>query len=317
MGTPWTPEPVPTGETPHVVVGVDGSPASVRALTYARAEASRTGARLRVLHVLPDVEVFGAPYVVPEEDLRRAGRELVEEALREADIDPADVDVVLRRGHPVGALLEAAREAELLVVGADQRSLAARILTGNTSSGVASGSTTAVVVVPGTRREPAADAPVVVGVDDPRHSFRVLGEAFARAAALGTRLTVLHAWQLPSGYEDVIADRVAAAEWEARAHREIEPLVAEWTGVFPTVPVEVVVRHDQAAHALVRASEHSAELVLVRRAHGIPGARHLGATARAVLRAAHCPVRVVPPVHAVDVPHPAQRASMTVVGGSR
>lgn len=316
MGTPWTPEPVPTGETPHVVVGVDGSPASVRALTYARAEASRTGARLRVLHVLPDVEAFGAPFVVPEEDLRRAGRELVAEALAEAGIDTDEVDVVLRRGRPVGALLDAAREAELVVVGADQRSLAARVITGNTTAGVAAGSSATVVVVPEDRRDTEEGAPVLVGVEDPRHSFRVLGEACARAAALGTRLTVLHAWHLPTGYEDVIADRVAAAEWEARAHREIEPLVAEWTGVFPTVPVEVVVCHDQAAYALVRASQDCAELVLVRRSHGIPGARHLGATARAVLRAAHCPVRVVPSGHVVDVPQPAQRGSMSIVGGA-
>lgn len=301
--------------TPRVVVGIDGSPASVRALTYAHAEATRAGARLRVVHVLPDLDTFGAPFVVPEADLRRSGEEVVADVLQRAGTAAEDVEVVLRHGRPVHVLVDEAREAVLLVVGADRQSLAARLLTGNVTSGVAAGATAPVAVVPETwEGSPGAGAPVVVGVEDPRHAFRVVGEACARADLLGTGVVVLHTWQVPAAYEDVIADRVANAVWEERARRELEPLVAEWSEAFPKVPVEVVVRHGQAAHVLVQDSGASAELVLGRPAHGVPLTRHLGATARAVLRSAHCPVRVVPPGRLVEVPSPALQGSRSVVG---
>lgn len=301
--------------SPRVVVGIDGSPASVRALTYARAEAARSGTGLRLVHVLPDLDTFGAPFAVPEEDLRRSGRELAADVLRRAGVPADEAEVVLRHGRPGHVLIQEARDALVLVVGADRQSLAARLLTGNVTTGVAAGATTPVVVVPETwEGDPDAGAPVLVGVEDPRHAFRALGEACARAEALGTGVVVLHAWQLPAAYEDAIADRVANQVWEQRARHEIEPLVAQWHEAFPSVPVEVVVRHGQAAHLLVQESGTSAELVLGRPAHGLPGTRHLGATARAVLRSAHCPVRVVPPGRSVAVAPPAVHDSRSVVG---
>ena len=310
--------------SPRVVVGVDGSAASVRALTYAHAEATRAGTALRVVHVLPDLDTFVAPFVVPEEDLRQSGRQVVEDVLRRAAIPTegahaadgaVDVEVVLRHGRPGHVLVEEARAALLLVVGADRQSLAARLLTGNVTTGVAAGTVAPVVVVPETwPGAAAAGAPVVVGVEDPGHAFRAIGEACARADALRTRVVVLHTWQLPAAYEDAIADRVANEVWAERARRELAPLVAEWSEAFPGVPVQVEVRHGQAAHALVEESGTSAELVLGRPAHGIPGTRHLGATARAVLRGAHCPVRVVPPGRTVEVPPPALHDSHAIVG---
>jgi nucleotide-binding universal stress UspA family protein len=59
--------------------------------------------------------------------------------------------------------------------------------------------------------------------------------------------------------------------------------------------VETKVVHDYAPTALEQASRGADLLVLVRRAHGVPAATHLGGTARGVLRTAACPVRVVPP----------------------
>ena len=58
--------------------------------------------------------------------------------------------------------------------------------------------------------------------------------------------------------------------------------------------------HDHAGHALVEASRDADMVVIVRRAHGVPASVHLGGTARAVLRSAHCPVRVVAPNDEVE-----------------
>ena len=105
---------------------------------------------------------------------------------------------------------------------------------------------------------------------------------------------LLHAWKLASGYDDIVADRVAVHEWNERATDELERILAPWRASYPAVVVETTVEHDDAAHALERASHHADLLILVRRAHGVPASLHLGGTARAVLRTASCPVRVVP-----------------------
>lgn len=288
---------------PAVVVGVDGTPASVGAVRYGLEEARAAGCRLRLVHVLPEFEAFGSPYPLPDERLRTTGRAILQDALDAAGGRPGDpeVELVLRRGPRVPTLTALARAARVLVVGADHHAITTRLLTGNTTSGVAASSLAPVVSVPeGWRPDAHGSAPVLVGVKGSPHAHELLGTAFAAARRTGRGLVALHAWRLPSGYDDIIVDRVAAGEWEARAAADMESLVAEWRPGFPDVDVELRVVHDQAAHALVEASRSARELVLVRRAHGIPAAVHLGPTARAVLRSAHCPVRVVPPGLDVD-----------------
>ena len=75
-----------------------------------------------------------------------------------------------------------------------------------------------------------------------------------------------------------------------------------WRAVYPDVDATIRVVHDRPGHALVEASAAADLLVLVRRAHGVPSATHLGGTARGVLRHAECPVMVVPPTKAPELP---------------
>jgi nucleotide-binding universal stress UspA family protein len=64
---------------------------------------------------------------------------------------------------------------------------------------------------------------------------------------------------------------------------------------YPDVRVQVDVVHGQAAFALVDRSAEADLLLISRPAHG--GFVHfLGATARAVIRDATCPIEVVPPI---------------------
>ncbi|HTW16845.1 MAG TPA: universal stress protein [Nocardioides sp.] len=298
---------ISTGATATgVVVGVDGTPASINAARYARAEAARLDEPLRIVHVLPDYAPM-AIQMVPVAEINEGGRQVLRSvgAALEAAESPASeravpVKKVLRRGSRVASLVADARAARLLVVGADRRAIAQRLLTGNTSTGVAASSVAPVVSVPETWT-PAEHGVVLAGVKRPGRSTDLLAEAFAVARARGARLLVVHAWRLPSEYDDVIASRIAVDEWDARAHAELEAAVADWRASYPDVEVELRVVHDQPAHALVEASAQVDELVLVRRARGFPAAAHLGSTARTVLRQAHCPVRVVPPGHAAEV----------------
>jgi pimeloyl-ACP methyl ester carboxylesterase len=117
--------------------------------------------------------------------------------------------------------------------------------------------------------------------------------AFARAAELEAELTVVHGWQLPSGYDDAIVDETAVDDWRTRylqvLHRRLVPL----TETHPTVTAAVEIRHLHPADALIQAAKDSDLVVLGRGRLEHPLVSHLGSVARAVIRDAACPVEVV------------------------
>jgi len=285
----------PVGVGTDVVVGVDGSRASVEALRYGQGEVGRTGGTLRVVHVLPDYA--SAAYPIPMQEITDGGRAVLHAVLEQAGPSQVPVRTVLRHGTRVASLVADARAARLLVVGADRRALLGRLLTGNTSTGVAAGSPVPVVSVPEDWTDGSRGV-VLAAVKTPAAAGDLLGEAFSLAHGRGSRLLVLHAWQLPAEYDEARGTQTLHA-WAERARAELTAAVADWRRTYPGVEVELRVVHDQAAHALVVASREVDELVLVRRAHGFPAAAHLGSTARTVLRESQCPVRVVPPGHTV------------------
>jgi len=96
------------GPPPEIVVGIDGSSASIDALRWAVAEATQRRAPLRIVHVSPD-QASGSPAAVLNLTAVRAeidGRPTLETT--------SDV----RFGHVADQLIQAAASAQLLVVGA-------------------------------------------------------------------------------------------------------------------------------------------------------------------------------------------------------
>ena len=111
------------GKWKNVVVGVDGSPSSRTALTWAAAEAADHGADLVVLnvweHTLPPPagSLSVSERYVPDESQRTAEDlvELIKEVLGE---DPAVVvQPRVKQGNPAKVLIEQSEDADLLVVG--------------------------------------------------------------------------------------------------------------------------------------------------------------------------------------------------------
>jgi nucleotide-binding universal stress UspA family protein len=282
-----------------VVVGVDGTSGSRAAALYAVGEARRLGTPLKLVHVVPSYSRMPpAPMMaLPPIDLVATGERILERAGSEVRAVAPDltIETELRRGVRHHELAVAATDASQLVVGQDKRPLLDRLLLGNTVTGVASRAACPVTSVPHDWDPAAGHGIVVVGVKAPNHAEELLGEAFAVASARSAELLVLHAWKLPGAYDDIVADRVKTEEWTKRTTSEFNELLAPWRRVYPHVMVETKVVHDYAPTALERASRGADLLVLVRRAHGVPAATHLGGTARGVLRTAACPVRVVPP----------------------
>jgi nucleotide-binding universal stress UspA family protein len=281
-----------------IVVGVDGSTAGNAAVDYAVHEGRRTGSHLRLVHVVPRTSVMvPAPMMVMPQaaELDQRAHTILERAATQARDQAGGlfVEAELAHGPRAQALVEAAKDARMLVVGRDSRSMLDRMLLGDTMAGVACRAECPVVSVPSGWNAEDENGLVVVGVKSLDHSDALLEDAFAVAAATGARLQVLHAWRLPSAYDDIIATRVGEPRWDDRDTRELDEVIEPHAVRHPEVRVTTKVTHDYAAHALEQAAKGADLVVLARRAYGFPASTHLGGTARHVLRTATCPVRVV------------------------
>ena len=105
-----------------IVVGIDGSPGSAKALEFAVAEARLRGSEVEAVHVwhVP-AAVYGggglAPAVIEPDDLEEGAKARLDEVVDGVDTEGVDVERVVREGQPAEVLVEEAERADLLVVG--------------------------------------------------------------------------------------------------------------------------------------------------------------------------------------------------------
>ena len=137
----------------RIVVGVDGSAAAGRALEFAIEEARLRHAELQVVHVWHYPLVASTGYAPPVEAevytaLEQAGHELVDDAVAEAQSAGVEAAGTVVEGPVAEALVEAAEEADLLVVGSRGRGGFAGLLLGSVSQQCAHHARCAVTIVP-------------------------------------------------------------------------------------------------------------------------------------------------------------------------
>ena len=279
-----------------ILVGADGSATGLRAVRYAAMAASKIGVPLRIVHVAPSYVPMPPVRPVEPPALGNTALEILRIAAREARAAAPAVEVQTRMltGSRIRTLAQASGQAQLLVLGSERRSDFARIWTGATGTEVSAHSTCPVVVVPPEWENAEEHRKVVVGFKSSKDSAELLGRGFAIAAERQAELVIVHAWKLPTAYDDIIESRVAVEEFRRLSIATIEPLVKDLRAAHPDVPVRIEALHAQAAYALV-AEAKDADLVLLMRSSSGPLPSHLGRTARAVLRDARCPVEVLVP----------------------
>jgi nucleotide-binding universal stress UspA family protein len=103
-----------------IVVGVDGSAASVSALRWALREAQLRGGEVRVVHAwsYPVASTFHEASHVMKLPFAENAASVLEKCIAAAEPDPGvDVEKTVVEGPAAPALIEAARDASLLVVG--------------------------------------------------------------------------------------------------------------------------------------------------------------------------------------------------------
>jgi nucleotide-binding universal stress UspA family protein len=278
----------------EIVVGVDGSADSDRAVRWALRAAAGTHRPVRFVHSEPRLLVDPLPPVV-EERLARAGR-VLDAALAVAASDFPEVTATAetRKGlglAPAEAVADAGAEAALLVVGARGHGGVAGLI-GSVSQHAVRRAAGPVAIV----RAPA-DARatrIVVGLDDSDLSMQALALAFELADAFAAPLTAIHAWHYTSLVGSVSGMPLPgplvggqAAE-QGGLDRTLEP----WRDKYPEVEVEAEVVPGPAARALRDASEHAAMVVVGSRGRGAVAGLVLGSVSQSLLHRAHCPVIV-------------------------
>lgn len=122
----------------RIVVGVDGSSGSRRALRWALVEADRSGADLAAVTVWTWDGVEGPMLAATDPSAQREHAERVSvQEVAEAVADhgaPVRLTRTVVEGHPVRELLTASRHARLLVVGRSGHSRLHRAVLGSVSS---------------------------------------------------------------------------------------------------------------------------------------------------------------------------------------
>jgi len=144
----------------RILVAVDGSHVSDRALDVALGLVKDQQARLRIVHVVDTVpEAIGA-YPVPDFDLYRqasleAGSNVLDEAIavaQRADVSAEPALVEMETSHPsIGVVKAAFRwSADLIVMGTHGRTGLMHLLLGSVAEGVVRDASVPVLLVRGT-----------------------------------------------------------------------------------------------------------------------------------------------------------------------
>jgi len=279
-----------------VVVGVDGSEESLRAVEWAALEARRHSAPLRIVSAPASVPRMHAYSASPTEiacALRGIAARALDAAItRSEEVAPGlPMTTGLLSGPPALAVAESGADASVLIVGARGAGGFAAMVLGSVSRYVASRAPCPVVVV---REESmAVHREIAVGVRDPQDTTRALAFAFEEAALRDADLVAVHTWYwLPAAQHRPapgVMDRISAG-----AASGLAAALEGWHEKYPAVRIRHDVIHGHPARVLASYSARADLVVLGRHGHPEGTGPGIGSIQHAVLDHAHGPVAVVP-----------------------
>ncbi|PAZ17353.1 universal stress protein [Streptomyces sp. SA15] len=278
-----------------MLVGLDDTANSWLAADWAAGEAELRGGMLRVVHAvhgITEAELELVSQGADQQVLDAAAGVLDDARARLASAHPGlRIETVLARDHPAEALLTAAEDADMLVVGTRGRGGFAGLLLGSVSLKVAAHAACPVVVARGNTERKAADG-IVVGVRDERDEEAVRF-ALAEADLLRAPVRVVHAWT-PLTHAGLMVPQVEDVDAERQVHARVLNHAARPVAEYPQVHVDTELAVGSPAAVLVEASAGAGLLVLPRHPPAGRLGLRLGTVVHAVLHHASCPVAVVP-----------------------
>jgi nucleotide-binding universal stress UspA family protein len=284
-----------------ITVGLDGSPESLAAADWAAREAQRRGLPLRLVHAW-----IWQPHDVPTAQDLQTQRHWALRVLREAEQDLSSrypgltIDTEQISEPATEVLLHQAASAEMLVLGSSGHGAIAGFLLGSVGQTVLARAKHPVVMVRANERSAAEGdgGEVVVGLQDLAAEAEPLLEfTFRAAAARGTALRAVHAWELPPLYgrgPEAGQAAVKAGALVERQEKALSDALQPWQERYPQVTVVQTIDLAFASGVVLQAAADAGLVVVGRRVHRPAFGMRLGPVAHAVLHHAAAPVAVVP-----------------------
>ncbi|KUI32624.1 universal stress protein [Mycobacterium sp. GA-2829] len=285
-----------------ILVGVDGSPGSEVALQWAAAEAQATGTPITLVHAVTPL-VSSWPTLPLQQAISATANHYAEDVLRRARqtvLNTAgtgrrlDIRCEIMFDGPAAVLINASKDAQMLVVGARGLGAVARVFVGSVSTALLHHAHCPVAVIHSRSggHLPRPDAAVVVGIDGSPASEAATALALDEASRRGVELVAVHAWsdtEIPSGVG------VDSDGWQQQAEEVLAERLAGRQDRYPDVSVHRIVVCDRPARVLIEASRDAQLVVLGSHGRGGFAGMLLGSVSSAVAQSVDVPVIVARP----------------------
>lgn len=294
----------------RILVGVNGSQGSHRALAWAAEDAVARGAVVDAVTVCrgggDDIEARYSPYQTshlidrPAHQMADEARQRLHAAVAEVAVGLPDVEFQARvlQGDPAETLCRQAEDADLLVVGACGRSTFSALLLGSVANKCVRHCQVTVVVVPtgpdGTPlHEPTRPGRIVVGVDMSAGSRRALRWALDEAAARSWSVQAVTVWARADSYGDADLSWPRDDAIGTQAKRELDKLVEEVTSEAPPVTVTSLAFEGDPSRRLSELARGAELLVVGDRGRGGLASLLLGSVASKCAHHSPHPIAIV------------------------
>ncbi|MFF8910658.1 universal stress protein [Streptomyces olivaceoviridis] len=295
-----------------ITVGLDGSPESRAAAEWAAHEAKLRGLPVQLVQVWePTAEPMAQAPLLGAETRQNWTEKVPREAAEGLRLRHPGVEVTIRHitGAPAEALVRAAQDAELLVLGSRGLSGIGGFLVGSVGLAVVACAERPVVLVrageqatdeheidpAGIPSTAAPFRPVVLGLDVGRPDEALLGFAFDAAARRNVPLRVVHGWNPPPYYAYGMALEPAVEREMAKGDAAmVTEVLRPWRQKFPDVEVVEQSYCGSPSALLIDASQEASLVVVGRRVRRSSVGAHTGPVTHAVLHHCTAPVAVVP-----------------------
>lgn len=281
-----------------VLICVDGSPESDAAVVWAAREAVMRSMPVTLLHVVAPV-VTGWPagqlHAGMPEWQKDDAQKVIDQASKVLVSDlgetkSPEVHTEIVYSSVVQTLIQASKDARMIVVGSQGVGTLGRLLLGSVTTSLLHHSHCPVAVIHSDWRMTLdSDRPVLVGIDGSPASELAAAVAFDEAARRGVELRALHAWS------DVALFGRPELDWQSEADRTLAECLAGYQERYPDVKVQRLVVFDRPGRELIEAAK-TAQLVVVG-SHGRGGftGMLLGSVSSTVAHSVRTPVIVARP----------------------
>ncbi|WP_111719823.1 universal stress protein [Homoserinimonas sp. OAct 916] len=272
-------------------VGVDGSPASYRALDWAADRVAVRGGGLEALCAV-DLKVISAIYG-SEFDPVSIASDVLAEARRRVEARQPRVVVKTRwvDGRPARELVRGTKAYDLIVVGTDKLPEVNAPRVGTLPLKVAARAECVVAVIPAF--DPEGRSGVIAGVDLTSRAHSALSLALVEATWLKTQVHAVHAWGVPEMLErDVLVGAEPEPTFPKSSFDFLHEAIREVAdGGDESIVLEVV--RQNPSLALIERARTAQLLVVSTRGRGKVASTVLGSVCHDVLQNIASPVMVV------------------------